>query len=222
MSRLKTSMKKRLQHEITSWVAIVIIAAFGTFFVYFIWASANESWGYDYVYPSFNKRVNKLITQVETIGWKTYKDDGYGFEVRHPARFSPTVSNIVSSSILGSIGGTSVGPLVFIKADTANLKQIANSKFNYYWNYAGQSESPSNYCTKGAVSHTGIEVRIASCSVGAKNTNYAHIKGKTFDVFVDGSTSGYDKKLIDTYGQAGSAVSKDEFIQIMSTFEFVN
>lgn len=213
-------MKTRfLNKEITSWVAIVIIAAFGAFFVYFIWASANESWGYDYVYPSFNKRVTKLITRVETVGWKTYRDDGYGFQLRHPQKYSETVSTIVSNSILG-LPGTTVGPLVFIKADTANLKQIASEKFNYYWNYKERNESPTNYCSKSIVDNKDLSIKVVSCVVGSKKTNYALIKGTSFDIFVDGSTSGYDSKLIKKYGSAGETVSKEELVQILSTFEF--
>ena len=58
--------------------------------------------------------------------------------------------------------------------------------------------------------------------IGGKKVNYAYIKGKTFDMFVDGASSGYDKLLINAYGQAGTAVSQAEFVQILSTFEFLS
>jgi hypothetical protein len=212
-------------HKITSWVAIVIVISVGTFFTYFIWAGANESWGYDYIYPQFNEKISRLITSVETLGWKTHRDEGYGFQLRHPDKYSKTISTIATNSVLGTPGnpvaGASVGPLIFIKADTAKLRKAADAKFNFYWNFKGQYESPDEYCNKGVVQNTNLDIRVASCLIVGKKTNYALIKGKTFDIFVDGSTSGFDKTLLDTYGPAGKAISQAELTQILSTFEFI-
>lgn len=211
-------------HPVTSWVAIVIIAAIGSTWVYFIWASANDSWGEE-IYPQYRKTVAKVVAKIETAGWKTYRDEGYGFQVRHPVRYASTVSTIVGNSVLGTDGspvpGTTVGPLVFIKADTSEMRKIANDKFNVYWNYASHQESPSNYCTQQTIQNISLNIRVAACTVGTKKTNYALVKGKNFDVFVDGGTSGFDKRLTDAYGSAGATVSESELIQILSTFEFV-
>ncbi len=208
-------------HHITPWVAMVIIAAIGSTFVYFIWASANESWGYDYVYPEFNKKVTRFLTKTQTIGWKTYSDEGYGFQLSHPAKYSDTVSTIVTSSILGAIPGTTVGPLVFTKVSSVEMRNLANSKFNVYWNYKGRQESPKDYCDKGVIDSKNLDIRIASCLKNGVKSNYALIKGKSFDIFVDGSTSGYNKALLDAYGKAGTAVSQTEFVQIISTLKLI-
>lgn len=211
--------------KVTSWVAIVITAVIGSFFVYMIWVKANESWGHDYVYPQINRKITKLITKVETVGWKTHRDEGYGFELRHPSKYSKTISVIAQNSSLGTqanpIHGASIGPLVFVKADTASLKQKAEAKFNSFWNHKGKNESPSDYCDKGIIENTKLDIRTASCLSGDKKSNYALIKGSAFDVFVDGATSGFDKTLLDTYGGAGAQVSKEEFTQILSTFKFI-
>ncbi len=212
-------------HKITSWVAIVIIASIGSFFVYMIWANANESWGYDYVYPEFHKKITKLITKVETIGWKTHRDEGYGFELRHPAKYVKTINIIASNSVLGSssnpVPGASIGPLVFVKAETSAMRKLADSKFNLYWNYKGQNESPKDYCNKGVVENTSLDIRVASCLIAGKKANYALIKGKSFDIFVDGSSSGFDQTLLTEYGSAGVEVTQAELVQILSTFKFV-
>jgi hypothetical protein len=188
--------------------------------VYFIWANANESWGYEYVYPQFNRTITKLITKSQTVGWKTYRDDGYGFTISHPAKYSGTVSTVVASSALGNYPGTSVGPLIFVKADTSQMKALAQSKFNVYWNYKSKIESPTDYCSKGIIENTNLDIRVASCVKGNVKSNFAIINGKNIEMFVDGSTSGGNKALLDAYGNAGSAVSQTEFVQILSTFKF--
>ncbi|MEQ1500170.1 MAG: hypothetical protein ABL917_02215 [Parcubacteria group bacterium] len=208
-------------HHITPWVAMVIISAIGATFGYFIWTNANESWGYEYVYPEFNKKVTNFLTKTQTVGWKTYHDEGYGFQLNHPAKYSATVGNIVASSALGPIPGTSVGPLIFTKVDTASMRQLANEKFNTFWNYRSRQESPKDYCDKGVIQNTSIDIRIASCTKNGTKSNYALIKGKYYDIFVDGSTSGYDKNLLDTYKSAGTAVSQTEFVQIISTLKLI-
>jgi hypothetical protein len=211
-----------LGHKITSWVAIVIIAAFGAFFVYFIWANANESWGYDYVYPQLQQNATKLLTSVSTVGWKTHLDEGYGFELRHPAKYSKTISEVAANSVLGTYPGATIGPLVFVKVEDTSLRQLANSKFNVYWNYKGRNESPKDYCNKGVVDNAKLDIRVASCVKGTTKTNYALIRGGGYDIFVDGASSGYNDVLLKAYGQAGNAVSAAEFTQILSTFKFLS
>ncbi len=211
-------------HHVTPWVAMIIIAAISATMGYFIWANANESWGYDYVYPEFNKKISRILTQTQTIGWKTYRDEGYGFQVSHPSKFSDTVSSVVANSILGAgqktVPGTSVGPLIFIKADSAELRKLATTKFNVYWNYASRLESPKDYCSKGVIENTNLDIRVASCDKDGKKSNYAIIKGTNFDIFVDGATSGYNKNLLDAYGPAGN-MSQTEFTQIISTLKLI-
>ena len=214
-------MKKHIHRHITPWVAMVIIAGIGATFTFLIWANAHQSWGYEFVYPQLNAKVSRLLTNIETLGWKTYSDESYGFKVSHPAKYSDTVSNIVKSSILNA-PGTSVGPLIFIKADTQNLKTAANNRFDRYWNYMSQAESPTNYCRKQVIEGIyGSEFRVVFCLINNKEERFAHIKGQKYDVFVDGYTSGYDKTLIDTYGTASKAMSQSEFTQILSTFSFI-
>jgi len=207
--------------QVTPWVAILIITAVASFFVYFIWAGANESWASDSVYPTFNLHINKFLTSIETVNWKTHTDDGYGFTLKHPVKYSGTITEIAPNSILG-IAGASIGPLVFVKLDTTALKNAGNTKFNYYWNYKGINESPKDYCTKGIIPSSKVDIRIVFCVMGSKKSNYAYIKGPKFDMFIDGATNGYDKLLINAYGPAGTAVSQAEFIQILSTFEFLS
>jgi hypothetical protein len=207
-------------HKITSWVAFVIIAAIGSTCVYFIWVSANDSWGFDYVYPSFNAKVTKFLTNFETVGWLTHQDLGYGFEVRVPSKYSKTIDIVSQNSLLG-VSGASIGPLVFVKAESPTMRKLASDTFNHYWNYLEKAESPTNYCRKQILEGADFNIKVVFCLINKKEENYAYIKGKNVDFFIDGFTSGYDKRLKDAYGMAGVTVSQTEFTQILSTFKFV-
>lgn len=216
-------MKKGLNPhiKITSWVAIVIILSIGSTFTYLIWANANESWVYETVYPKINKKISRAIINIETAGWKTYTDQGYGFSVSHPSKYSQTVSEIAPTSAIG-VAGTTVGPIIFVRADTTALKNLADAKFNKYWNYLEKSESPNAYCRKQVMeSSQGFDIKMAFCLIGGKEERYALIEGGEVTIFVDGYSGGSSQKIKDAYGTPSKAMSQNEFTQILSTFEFI-
>jgi hypothetical protein len=207
--------------KVTSWVAIVIILSIGSTFTYLIWANANESWLYETAYPSINKKISRAIINIETAGWKTYNDQGYGFSVSHPSKYSKTVSEIAPSSAINT-PGTTVGPIVFVNANTPALKAAADAKFNKYWNYMEKSESPNAYCRKQVMeSEQGYDIKIVFCLIANKEERYALIETNDRAIFVDGYTGGSSKIIKDTYGTPTKAISQGEFTQILSTFKFI-
>ncbi len=207
------------RHHVTPWVAMVIIAAIAAMAGIVVWTQANESWVYQDVetrYPRLRKAVAEVITAVETVRWQTYRDDGYGFEIRNPAKYQKTVGKIVGS-VLGTkknpVFGASVGPLVFVKAEKTELRKAASQEFLSYWN--------DKSCIKKAINN-GLDVKLVFCTVNGAAVNYALAKGTNYDIFVDGYTGGNDQELLKAYGTPGKAVSKSEMLTILSTFKFVS
>ncbi len=210
--------KGRLHYHITPWVAMVIIAALAALVAIWLWTKANDSWVYTNDptrYPKLRQSFSKVITAVGTVGWKSYRDDGYGFMLRYPAKYQKTVGSIVGS-VLGTtkapVFGTSVGPLVFVKVEQTALKNKARAKFNFYWE--------SNDCIKKSV-NTGLDIKLVFCEIEGEAINYGLVRGEEFDIFVDGYTAGYDKELLNTYGLPGKSVTPEEMLTILSTFTFL-
>lgn len=75
-------------HRITPWVALVIVAAIAATVGYLVWAKAHEAWPFDFDGPwSEVKRggpSTSLGTTGDYAGWKTYRNEEYGFEVKYP------------------------------------------------------------------------------------------------------------------------------------------
>jgi hypothetical protein len=198
--------------HVTPWVALIIFTAVSATFGFFIWMNAHESWLYEDTYtkyPTVRKHVSSLVTTIETVGWKTYRDEGYGFQVRHPSKYQEGVGKIVSS-VFG-VSATSVGPLTFVKAESLALRTTVNAAFESYWN--------NKNCVKKAV-NTGLDIKLAFCTISGKPANYALVKGDDFDIFVDGYTFGYDKELASLYGGAKNTMSQSEMLTILSSFKF--
>ena len=206
-------------HHVTPWAAIVIAAAIAAMAGIAVWMKASESWVYEDIgtrFPRLRKTVSEVITAIGTAGWKTYRDDGYGFQIRHPAKYQKTVGK-VAGSVFGTaknpVFAASVGPLVFVKAEDAKLRKAANQKFLSYWN--------NKSCLKKAINN-GLDVKLVFCAVGGDAVNYGLAKGTSYDIFVDGYTGGYDQELLKAYGAPGKSVSKSEMLTILSTFKFTS
>src|SRR3990167_9223846 len=68
--------------HVTAWVALVIVAAIAATAGYLVWAKAHEAWPYDEV--DLSSPSTSLGTASDLAGWKTYRNEEYGFEVRYP------------------------------------------------------------------------------------------------------------------------------------------
>ena len=70
-------------HHITAWVALIIVAAIAATAGYLVWAKAHETWPYDEV--DLSSPSTSLGTTGDVAGWKTYRNEEYGFEFKYPA-----------------------------------------------------------------------------------------------------------------------------------------
>ena len=66
------------RHHVTTWVALVIIAAIAATVGYLVWAKSQEAWPFDDDGP-WNE-----VRRDEMAGWKTYRNDKYGLEFKYP------------------------------------------------------------------------------------------------------------------------------------------
>lgn len=73
--------------RVTTWVALVIIAAIAATVGYLIWAKAHEAWPFDYDGP-WNEVKSPSLLQREGRGefadWKIYRSEEIGVELQYP------------------------------------------------------------------------------------------------------------------------------------------
>lgn len=197
--------------KVTSWVAIIIIASIAATLGFFIWTSAHESWLYEDQSTRFTivrRGISSVVTTLETVTWKTYRDEQFKFQVRHPAKYQENIGKVVSSPF--GVSGTTVGPLVLVKADDTGLKTRLENSFNSFWN--------NKSCVKKAI-NKDLDIKIALCTFSDGEANYALVKGDTSDIFVDGRVFRTNAELASLYTDK-NPMSQDEFLTILSSFKF--
>ncbi|MGC9603417.1 MAG: hypothetical protein ABSF47_03025 [Minisyncoccia bacterium] len=155
----------------------------------------------------------KFTSQIDTSGWQTYRNEQYGFEFKYSTPF-PNIGRNALNSELGTVdnpvGGIYFGPLVFVVLQDEQQKTKAESYFQSVYEHGLNSSSP----IQEQVNNPYVQVRLVSFHGGS----YAFIKGEKYDVFMDGSSGGFDKLGSDYFGK----LSHGEMIGVLSTFKFIS
>ena len=157
-----------------------------------------------------------------TVGWKTYTNDKHGFSIQYPS--SLKAGSVSDNSVLGTfqvpVRGLHVGPLVIVALEDKTLKKDAQDYFDSYYNEAQNPRpaapgEPSMACSIDKVTNSQVVgIKSVSCNGEGGAARYAYITGKTYDVFIDGYSKGYDSQ------DNGSIASATDYTTILSTFIF--
>lgn len=169
--------------------------------------------------PDPNAQIQADL-DAKTAGWKTYDNTKYSYEVKYPANLS--AGKISTNSVLGDfqnpVPGFDVGPLVFVTLK-ADLRKAGADYFNESYNLAlhplaPTPDGPVVGCTIDKITNPNVQVQSVACTGEGGPARYALIKGKDYDVFVDGYSKGFDSQ-----DNTDFAASSD-YITLLSTFKF--
>jgi hypothetical protein len=158
-----------------------------------------------------------------TSGWKTYDNEKHQFTLKYPANL--TAGSISDNSVLGTfdapVRGFHVGPLVLVVLKDATLKKDAQDLFNNLYETAsnpkvvdGEAVPPIECHTQNVTNTNVVSIRSVSCDGEGGPARYAYIGGKSYDVFVDGYSKGYDN------ANHGEFASTSDYGTLLSTFVF--
>ena len=74
------------------WFSLIILAAFAV--GYLAWVKSHETWPFEILAPSLTKEGGGRSSEPDLAGWKTYRNEKYGFEVRYSASNLPGDASI--------------------------------------------------------------------------------------------------------------------------------
>ncbi len=159
-----------------------------------------------------------------TVGWKTYSNDKHAFTVQHPPYLK--AGAVSDNSVLGTfqvpVRGFHVGPLVLVALKDKSLAKDAMDYFNGVYNAALNpqpqpgAEAGAVVCTVDKIANPNVvSIKSVSCEGEGGPAKYAYITGKSYDVFVDGYSKGYDNS------GSGDFTNTSDYPTILSTFIFV-
>jgi|GEM_PF-2950913 hypothetical protein len=176
--------------------------------------------------PAANQTTQTPATQNAVIpaDWKTYTNDKHGFSVKYPSAMK--AGSVSSNSVLGTyqvpVKGLHVGPLVLIALEDAGLKKQAQDYFAGYYNEAVNpaptqpADGPGPIaCTLDKVSNSNVvSIKSVTCSGEGGGAKYAYITGKSYDVFIDGYSKGYDN------ADNGQFAKPEDYLTALGSFVF--
>jgi hypothetical protein len=164
--------------------------------------------------------------QNDNKGWNTYTSSELGFEIKYPpsakagARAIDSELDILTNDasqpgvkfVTKRVGGIYIGPLVFVKADTKEVREKAQNYIDEKAKVSGfQSETikiDASHSIKTVYSvHKNIPNGVLSF--------FGLIKGGDYDIFIDGWNNQEKRDLEKT-------LSKDDLKIMLTTFRFVD
>ncbi len=115
---------------------------------------------------SAENKIPPVANQDETLNWKTYRDDTYGFEFKYPASFSfslipPLLGYVKGNNLLELIDNKRacyIGPqrAVGLEGSLMKEKSIATLYGNIALKYFSHEKSPDEIFTGGVASLDGL------------------------------------------------------------------
>jgi hypothetical protein len=163
------------------------------------------------------------------VGWKTYSNDKHGFTVQYPSYLK--AGAVSGNSVLGTatvpVKGLHVGPLVLVALEDKDLQKQAQDYFDGFYNApipvqtknspsAGTGDGQGTpQCTHDNITNNHVvSIKSVSCNGEGGTERYAYITGKTYSVFVDGYSKGFDNS------GSGDFTNTTDYATILSTFIF--
>ncbi|HTL39754.1 MAG TPA: hypothetical protein VL306_02995 [Methylomirabilota bacterium] len=175
----------------------------------------------DQIPPAVDPNIQiQADLDAKTADWKTYTNTKYSYEVKYPANLS--AGKISTNSVLGDfqnpVQGFDVGPLVFVSLK-GDLRKTGADYFNESYNLALHPLAPQpgvspGGCTLDKINNPSTTVQSVSCTGEGGAGRYGLIKGKNYDVFIDGYSKGFDDQDNTDFANA------DDYITLLSTFKF--
>jgi hypothetical protein len=160
---------------------------------------------------------------VSTTGWKVYENDKHKFSIMYPPTHK--AGEVSENSVLGTfqapVRGFHVGPLVLVILKDATLKKEAQDYFDGVYKAAtnpapsaGEEVAPIECKINSITNSKVVSTKAVTCNGEGGLARYAYIQGKSYDVFVDGYSKGYDNS------NNGDFTGDADFVTVLSTFTF--
>lgn len=177
-----------------------------------------------------NQELDYTITDSQISGWKVYVNNKLGFQLEFPEYYSTTgkqATNSTFGSADNPVLGVYVGPFVFVRLNSAELKKQAQGYMEIGSAVSqplSDGDMPAPVCKVEIIPNQSAEIKFIYCTGEGGPAYYAYIKGKNSEIFVDGYSCGWNAKdCSDVYGSNPGGYEKSPDIkEVLKTFKFID